>query len=165
MCKRSRSKANIPIPRESLFWIPSPVSCLNRPSCPACRHSTIVERALQIVLFLQNKPNSLKAKTNVTSYARNGYTNIPLRFAPKNKPKQSQSPQRNTRYATRNTKTKPDQTQFQTHKQLTQLAGRNIAPAVRPKCIIPIHTFSPEKYFELLGGNVKLMKDRETVEI
>ena len=60
---------------------------------------------------------------------------------------------------------KPNQSQFQTHKQLTQLAGRNIAAAVRPKCIIPIHTFFPEKYFELLGSNVKLVKDREALEI
>jgi len=36
MSKRSRSRANIPIHRESLFWILSPIFCLNRPSCPAC---------------------------------------------------------------------------------------------------------------------------------
>jgi len=58
-----------------------------------------------------------------------------------------------------------NQSQFQRHKQLTLLAGRESAAAIRPKCIIPIHTFFPEKYFELLGSNVKLIKDRETVEI
>jgi len=45
------------------------------------------------------------------------------------------------------------------------LAGREFAAAIRPKCIIPIHTFFPEKYFELLGSNVKLVKDREALEI
>jgi hypothetical protein len=58
-----------------------------------------------------------------------------------------------------------DQSQFQTQNQLTQLAGREFAAAIRPQWIIPIHTFFPEKYFELLGSNVKLIKDRETVEI
>ena len=42
---------------------------------------------------------------------------------------------------------------------------QRFAAAIRPKCIIPIHTFFPEKYFELLGSNVKLIKDKETVEI
>ena len=42
---------------------------------------------------------------------------------------------------------------------------QRFAAAIRPKCIIPIHTFFPEKYFELLGRDVKLIKDRETVEI
>jgi len=42
---------------------------------------------------------------------------------------------------------------------------QRFAAAIRPRCIIPIHTFFPEKYFELLGSNVKLIKDRQTVEI
>ena len=42
---------------------------------------------------------------------------------------------------------------------------QRFAAAIRAKCIIPIHTFFPEKYFELLGSNVKLVKDREALEI
>lgn len=42
---------------------------------------------------------------------------------------------------------------------------KKFAAAIRPKCIIPVHTFFPEKYFELLGSNVKLVKDREALEI
>jgi hypothetical protein len=40
---------------------------------------------------MQNKPNSHSDKTNTTSFPPKIYTNIPLRAAPKNKPKQSQS--------------------------------------------------------------------------
>jgi hypothetical protein len=74
-------------------------------------------------------------------------------------------PMNNEQSTTNVIQNKPNQTQFRTHKQLTQLAGREIAAAIRPKCIIPIHTFFPGKYFELLGSNVKLIKDREAVEI
>ena len=86
MSKRSRSKANIPIHRESLFWIMSPVSRLLSkqpilPSLPRIHES-----------ITQNKPNFRSAKTNTTSFPPKIYTNIPLRPAPKNKPKQSQSP-------------------------------------------------------------------------
>ena len=83
----------------SVFCLLSPVSCLLppvfcpiRPSCPACRRSTIVERALQIVLFSQNKPNPLKAKTNATTCFTKSYEDKPPRPARKNKPKQTQSP-------------------------------------------------------------------------
>jgi len=71
MSKRSRSKANIPIHRESLFWVLSPVFCPTRPSCPACLRSTLVEPPLQIALFFakqtqfpkgQNQSNSLYHK-------------------------------------------------------------------------------------------------------
>lgn len=37
--------------------------------------------------------------------------------------------------------------------------------AIDPKYIIPIHTFSPEKYAEHLGNNIKIIKDEETVAI
>ena len=37
--------------------------------------------------------------------------------------------------------------------------------AIRPGFVIPIHTFFPEKYPELFGDNVKIVKDREMVEI
>lgn len=42
---------------------------------------------------------------------------------------------------------------------------KKFAKAIKPKYIIPVHTFFPEKYPELLGNNVKLIKDKETVEI
>ena len=37
--------------------------------------------------------------------------------------------------------------------------------AISPKYIVPIHTFFPEKYSEYLGKNIKIVKDRETIEI
>jgi len=37
--------------------------------------------------------------------------------------------------------------------------------AVASEFIVPIHTFSPEKYSESLGSNVKIVGDGETVEI
>ena len=37
--------------------------------------------------------------------------------------------------------------------------------AIGPEFIIPIHTFFPEKYPELFGDNVKIVKDGEMVEI
>ena len=37
--------------------------------------------------------------------------------------------------------------------------------AIDPKFIIPIHTFFPEKYPELFGDNVKIVKDGEMFEI
>ena len=39
---------------------------------------------------MQNKPNFQKLKTNATPFATNSYTNISLRCARKNKPKQTQ---------------------------------------------------------------------------
>ena len=42
-------------------------------------------------LFMQNKPNSPKAKTNATSYTTRIYANIPPLAIRKNKPKQTQS--------------------------------------------------------------------------
>jgi len=35
--------------------------------------------------------------------------------------------------------------------------------AVKPKHIIPNHTFFPERYFDILGGNVMLVKDRQSI--
>jgi len=55
----------------------------------------------------QNKANSPKAKSNAKSFATSNYENIPLRPAPGNKPKQSQSPptyaSRDTLHASRDT--------------------------------------------------------------
>ena len=36
---------------------------------------------------------------------------------------------------------------------------------IKPEYIIPIHTFYPEDYSKYLQGNVKIVKDRETVKI
>jgi len=71
---------------------------------------------------MQNKPNSLTDKTNATSYARKGYTNIPLRFAPKNKPKQSQSSNaiRDTQHAIR--KPNPNEPNFKMGKMTISTA-------------------------------------------
>jgi hypothetical protein len=52
---------------------------------------------------------------------------------PKNKPKQSQSPQRNTRYATRNTKTKPNQTQFPRPQLFFSLKNRALLDPERSR--------------------------------
>lgn len=42
---------------------------------------------------------------------------------------------------------------------------KKFTKAIKPNYIIPVHTFFPEKYPELLGSNVKFIKDKETVEI
>ena len=42
---------------------------------------------------------------------------------------------------------------------------KKFAKAINPKCIVPNHTFYPEKYSEYFGSNVKLFKDKESVEL
>ena len=150
--------------------------------------STVVATPLQIALFFakqsqcQNRQNEHKYSKNKGLCQRT--TDNEQRTLLKTKPIQTQRPKgvlstvEGFKPETRAlldperpvvSKVEPsrraNQTQFQTRKHFTQLAGRESAAAVRPKCIIPIHTFFPEKYFELLGSNVKLIKDRETVEI
>ena len=51
MENEATTKTPIPVHRESLFWILSPVFCPTRPSCPASLPSTLVETPLQIALF------------------------------------------------------------------------------------------------------------------
>jgi len=63
---------------------------------------------------MQNKPNLLNAQMNVSSFITKDYENVHLRGRRKNKPNQTQFPQRDTQYAIRDTKYKPNQTQFQT---------------------------------------------------
>ena len=96
MSMRSRSKANIPTHRESLFWILSPVFCLlpNQPILPSLPriHESI----------MQNKPNSLNTEFNATLFATKLYRKNRPDRARKNKPNQSQFT-RNTRYAMRHT--------------------------------------------------------------
>ncbi|MDQ7786566.1 MAG: MBL fold metallo-hydrolase RNA specificity domain-containing protein, partial [Thermodesulfovibrionales bacterium] len=40
---------------------------------------------------------------------------------------------------------------------------KSFVEAAKPKHIIPNHTFYPEKYRELLGDNVMLLKDKQPV--
>ncbi len=63
-----------------------PVYLLYSLLVPASRF-TLVERALQIHLFMQNKPNLRKAEMFITPVLIKGYINIPLRRRSKNKPK------------------------------------------------------------------------------
>jgi len=42
---------------------------------------------------------------------------------------------------------------------------KQFVKAIKPKYIIPNHTFYPEKYREYFDGNIKLIKDKETVEL
>jgi ribonuclease J len=42
---------------------------------------------------------------------------------------------------------------------------KKLVRAIEPEFIIPIHTFFSEKYAEIFGNNVKIVKDGETVEI
>jgi len=86
--------------------------------------STTVESALQIDLFMQNKPNFRKAQMNVSSLITKDYRKNDAFAVRKNKPNtnpirtqskpikpNSPSAIRNTRYEIRNTN--PIQTQFQ----------------------------------------------------
>jgi len=70
--------------------MPLACSCPIRPSNPEC-HSTSVERALQITLFLQNKANSRKPKIAATPFMAKDYKENSPRPARKNKPNQTQS--------------------------------------------------------------------------
>ena len=85
MSKRSRSKANILIHRESIFSILSPVFCILysafSPSC-LCGNQSI----------MQNKPNFPKPKTNATLFPAKDYENDARPAARKNKPNQTQFP-------------------------------------------------------------------------
>jgi len=71
MSKRSRSKANIPIHRESLFWILSPVFCL-LPYPPILPSLPRIHKSI-----MQNKPNSRNDKTNLTPFFTRNYENKP----------------------------------------------------------------------------------------
>jgi len=86
MSKRSRSKANILVHRESIFWILSPVSCLLPkspilPSLPGIHES-----------IMQNKPNLPKAEMALNLCPKKHYgKTCPLRRR-KNKANQTQFP-------------------------------------------------------------------------
>jgi len=59
------------------------------PSCLSGQdpRSTLVEKPLQIRLFMQNKPNPPAPGITTTSFAPKIYTNFPPNSTPKNKPK------------------------------------------------------------------------------
>ncbi len=82
MSKRSRSRANIPIHREPLFWILPPVFCL-LPLPPILPRLPRIHESI-----MQNKPNSFEAINNATCFSTRVYANKRPRSARK---KQSQS--------------------------------------------------------------------------
>ena len=85
--------------------------------------------------IMQNKANVKMGNINISTARTKAYA-------------RKQPTMNNKRYS-KQTQSNPisnDQSQFQTQNQLTQLAGRNIAAPIRPKCIIPIHTFFPENF-------------------
>jgi ribonuclease J len=40
---------------------------------------------------------------------------------------------------------------------------KSFVNAVKPKYIIPNHTFFPEKYRDILGGNIMLVRDKQSI--
>src|SRR4030042_1228016 len=64
-----------------------------RLSSPDCRRSTNVERALQIVLFLQNKANVKVGNINISTARTKAYANEQRTISTKRYPKQTQSNQ------------------------------------------------------------------------
>ncbi|HHT9138515.1 MAG TPA: MBL fold metallo-hydrolase RNA specificity domain-containing protein, partial [Candidatus Wunengus sp. YC60] len=42
---------------------------------------------------------------------------------------------------------------------------QEFARAMNPGQIIPFHTFYPERYFGYFGNNIKIVRDKETVEL
>jgi len=84
MFKRSRSKGNIPIHRESLFWILSSVSCLLlkppiMPSLPRVYES-----------IMQNKANFKMGNINISTARTKAYANEQRTMSNERYPKQSQ---------------------------------------------------------------------------
>jgi hypothetical protein len=127
----------IPIRREPIINNQSSIVSIESTPEPRQNHPTSTIQTCppkaESSIIAQNKPNSPNDKTTATSYATQIYSNIPLRSAPK---KQTQTkPIPPTQYAIPNTQYEKqtqsnpisnDQSQFQTQKQLTPLAGREI---------------------------------------
>src|SRR3990170_38451 len=86
MSKRSRSKANIPIHRESLFCILSPVFRL-LPNTPILPTLPPIHQSI-----LQNEPNLCNVKMTLNLCCEKYYEKTPPRRPRKNKPKQTQFP-------------------------------------------------------------------------
>jgi ribonuclease J len=49
------------------------------------------------------------------------------------------------------------------HAGVQQL--KKFANALNPTTIIPVHTLSPDKYFEYFGNKVKMLTDGKTIEL
>ena len=90
--------------------------------------------------FMQNKPNFRKARMNVSSFITKDYRKNDAFAVQKNKPNQTQFPQRDTQYAIRDTKYKPNQTQSFTPLFRVLYTLRGPAPVFTPKTNI-----TPEK--------------------
>ena len=89
----------------SVFCLPSSAFYLTRPFFPDCRRSTNVERALQIVLFLQNKANFKMGNINISTAKTKAYANEQRTMSNERHSKQTQSnpiprAQDNIRYST-----------------------------------------------------------------
>ena len=82
---------------------PPPNSKKQTQTNPIPPHRESIENRVSSIkypaLFMQNKPNSPKAKTNATSYATRIYPNIPFHPTPKNKAKTNPIPAKNSRSA------------------------------------------------------------------
>jgi len=85
------TKTPIPIHRESVFYLLSPVFCPTLPSFPDCRRSTNVERALQISPFLQNKPNFKIGNINISIATPKAYAKEQRTMSNERYSKQTQS--------------------------------------------------------------------------
>jgi len=94
--------------------------------------STFVVSALQIALFMQNKPNFQKAQMNVSRVSTVDYERKDTWWSGKNKPnskpKQTQSNPIKANKMPKQTQYKPKQTQFQRQKILPRFTinGREI---------------------------------------
>ena len=76
------------------------------------------------------KPNLLDAQMNVTSFLTKYYENVPLRRLGQNKPKTNPIPQRDTQYAIRDTRYKPQSNPiFLNHDNLGIVISAYIFPA------------------------------------
>jgi len=117
---------NLFYPKDLRQYSPSPPSKKQTQTNPIPPHRESIENRVSSIkypaLFMQNKPNSPKAKTNATSYATRIYHNIPLHPTPKNKAKTNPiyrgaaygeaGSWRNTRYAIRNSQYAIRNTQY-----------------------------------------------------
>ena len=67
------------------------ISDFSLSACPSCRRSTIVERALQIALFLQNKANFKIGKMTISTVATKSYPKEQRTMSTERHAKQTQS--------------------------------------------------------------------------
>ncbi len=49
------------------------------------------------------------------------------------------------------------------HAYINEL--QELVSAINPRYVIPFHTFYPERYYEYFGNNIKIVRDKETVEL